>query len=270
MWVLFLLAAWGVALASIVRLCRVVRIADAPAPSTDTTRVLTLYETAFLAGGPERVTDLALVSMARRRRLLLAHTGWATVVDPRGGDDIECSVVTAIGPGGQSPVAAVRAAVAAAEAVRALGERLAAAGPAVPSATRTAVAAGVRQARLAAVVVVAVAVVAVLLLPEEADLGAAVAWFALPSALTVSCLAIVRFEVGPRAPWASPAGQSRLRAAAEAARGTTVEVSGAPGPYDGLGDHALLTVLALRGPSALADPTLRAALRADTSPHRTP
>ncbi|GAA2413018.1 TIGR04222 domain-containing membrane protein [Streptomyces glaucosporus] len=260
--VLFLLAAWVVALASCVRLCRAVLTADAPAPPANAAGDLTLYETAFLAGGPRRVVDLALVSMARRRLLLLAHTGWATVVDPRGGDDIERSVVTAIGPGGQSPVPAVRAAVTAAEAVRVLGERLVAAGLAVPSATRAAVAAAVRQTRLAAVLVAAVALVAVALLPGDADTGAAVAWFALPTALTVGCLAIARFEVGRRAPWASPAGEARLRAAAETAVEAAVEVSGAPGPYEGLGDRALLTVLALRGPSALADPSLRAALRA--------
>ncbi|MGW2560672.1 FHA domain-containing protein, partial [Streptomyces sp. NPDC001514] len=33
-------------------------------------------------------------------RLLLAHTGWATVVDPEGVDDLERSVIRAIGPQG--------------------------------------------------------------------------------------------------------------------------------------------------------------------------
>ncbi|WP_037803124.1 TIGR04222 domain-containing membrane protein, partial [Streptomyces resistomycificus] len=73
---------------------------------------------AFLSGGPRRVADLTLVSMARQRRLLLAHTGWATVVDPRGRDDVERSVIGAIGPEGQSRIAPVRATAAATDAGR--------------------------------------------------------------------------------------------------------------------------------------------------------
>ena len=266
MWVLFLLAAWGAALASCVRLCQVVRAADdAPAPPADTARRLNLYETAFLSGGPHRVADLALVSMSRGRRLLLAHTGWATVVDPRGRDDIERSVVTAAGPSGQSPVPAIRTALAAADTVRALAERLAAAGLAVPPAVRTAVATAVHQVRLAAAVVLVTAVVAALLLPEDADRGAAAAWFALPLALTTGVLAIARFEVGPATGWASPAGQRRLRAVEDEHGADTADTEAAG---TAPGDRALLTVLALRGPSALADPALRAALGVGTRRHR--
>ena len=115
LWVMFLLVAWGAAVISCVRLCLVSaeaarRPADAergPAPR------LNLYETAFLAGGPHRVADLALVSMHLRRRLLVAHTGWATVVDPEGRDEVERSVIRAIGPEGQSRIAPIRAAAAA-------------------------------------------------------------------------------------------------------------------------------------------------------------
>jgi uncharacterized protein (TIGR04222 family) len=270
MWVLFLLTAWGAALASCVRLCQVVRAADdAPAPPAGTARGLNLYETAFLSGGPGRVTDLALVSMSRRRRLLLAHTGWATVVDPHGRDDIERSVLAAIGPGGQSPVPAVRTALAAAEAVRALAERLAAAGLAVPAGTRAAVAAALRQVRLAGGLALVTAAVALLLLPPEADRGVVAVWFALPLVLTTGCLAIARFEVGAPEQWASPAGLRRLRAVAGAVGKVPAEASGGAdgGDPSGAGDRALLTVLALRGPSALADPALRAALGAG-APHR--
>ena len=106
LWVLLLLLAWGAAGTACTRLClAAVHAASAPVDDTDADdtvadRVhdLTLYEAAFLSGGPGRVADLTLVSMARQRRLLLAHTGWATVVDPRGRDAMERSVIGAIGP----------------------------------------------------------------------------------------------------------------------------------------------------------------------------
>src|SRR5690349_4612726 len=108
---LLLLVAWGAAGLSCARLCLVgARAARRPVAATGGRgRQLTLYEAAFLAGGPGRVADLALVSMHLRRRLLLAHTGWATVVDPEGRDEVERTVIRAIGPEGQSPIAPVRA-----------------------------------------------------------------------------------------------------------------------------------------------------------------
>ncbi|MGW7792192.1 TIGR04222 domain-containing membrane protein, partial [Streptomyces tricolor] len=99
-WVLLLLLAWAFAGTACTRLClAAVRAAavdarDAPAAQE---RDLTLYEAAFLSGGPARVADVTLVAMARQRRLLLAHTGWPTVVDPRGRDEMERSVIGAIG-----------------------------------------------------------------------------------------------------------------------------------------------------------------------------
>ncbi|EFL22598.1 putative integral membrane protein, partial [Streptomyces himastatinicus ATCC 53653] len=116
LWVLFLLVAWGSAVVSCTRLCLAAVAAaqpmEAAAGPRPEGRALSLYEAAFLAGGPRRVADLALVSMARERRLLLAHTGWVTVVDPDGRDDLERSVIAAIGPRGQSPVPPVRTALA--------------------------------------------------------------------------------------------------------------------------------------------------------------
>ncbi|NED12455.1 TIGR04222 domain-containing membrane protein, partial [Streptomyces sp. SID9124] len=108
---LLLLVAWGAAGSSCVRLCLAGARRPVRAPR-DSGRQLTLYEAAFLAGGPHRVADLALVSMHLRRRLLLAHTGWATVVDPEGRDEVERTVIRAIGPEGQSPIAPVRASAA--------------------------------------------------------------------------------------------------------------------------------------------------------------
>ncbi|MFE0450585.1 TIGR04222 domain-containing membrane protein [Streptomyces sp. NPDC058914] len=246
-WVLLLLLAWTVAGAACTRLCLAAVRAAAVDADAGREHDLTLYEAAFLSGGPRRVADLTLVSMARERRLLLAHTGWATVVDPRGRDEMERSVIGAIGPEGQSRIAPVRAAAAAADAVRGLADRLVGAGLAVPDGARTTVAAGVRQVRGAAVTVLALGTVA-LLLPASSDVPRTLValWFALPLALTLSCLAIARIEVHPYSRWASPAGQRLVGALARHA--------------DGAGDdRTYLTSVAVRGIRAVGEPDLRAA-----------
>ncbi|MEU6818749.1 TIGR04222 domain-containing membrane protein [Streptomyces sp. NPDC046860] len=249
-WVLLLLPAWAFAAVACTRLClAAVRAAgaDRAARAGGRDRELTLYETAFLSGGPSRVADLAMVRMARQRRLLLAHTGWATVVDPRGRDEMERSVIGAIGPQGQSRIAPVRAATAGAEAVQRLAERLVGAGLAVPFDTGTTVAAGVRQVRAAAVAVLALGATA-LLMPVPADLPRfqIAMWFALPLVLALSCLAIARVEVHPYPRWASPTGQRLL---GELARHPSGE-----------GDEgSFLFRLAMRGVRALNEPELRAA-----------
>ncbi|MEU0738741.1 TIGR04222 domain-containing membrane protein [Streptomyces sp. NPDC006134] len=252
-WVLLLLLAWVFAGTACTRLCltaartAAVDTADAPAgPGHE----LTLYEAAFLSGGPGRVADLTLVSMARQRRLLLAHTGWATVVDPRGRDEMERSVLGAIGPGGQSRIAPVRAAAAAADAVRGLAERLVGAGLAVPDGGRDSVAAAVRQVRLAAVAVCALGATAVSLpVPSDVPRHLIALWFTLPLALALGCLALARMEIHPYARWASPAGQRLLGALTRQADGT-----------DGAdGERTFLTSVAVRGIHAIGEPDLRAA-----------
>ncbi|MGY0019410.1 TIGR04222 domain-containing membrane protein [Streptomyces sp. cg35] len=250
-WVLFLVLACGVAGLSCGRLClAAVRAADGERAAGDAHRgrELSLYEAAFLSGGPARVADVTLVSMARSRRLLLAHTGWATVVDPVGGDDMERSVIGAIGPAGQSLTAPLRVATAAGDAVRALAERLIAAGLAVPDAARSTVAEAVRQVQLAAVAVVGLGAVAVLMPGRPGGPGLPVAvWFALPLLLTLSCLVIARIEIHPYTRWASPTGQRLLAALPK-------------------GTGSLLAV-AVRGVRAVDDPALRAAL-GDGPEHR--
>lgn len=250
LWVLFLLVAWAVAAVSCLRLC-LATAAAAPRPAAareSAHPALNLYETAFLAGGPHRVADLALVSMHLRRRLLLAHTGWATVVDPEGRDEVERTVIRAIGPEGQSRIAPIRAAAAAADAVRALADRLVAAGLAVPHGTRTGVASAARTVRASAVFVVVLAVAA-LLLPgrEPGGAGPVAAWFALPLVLTLGCLAIARVENHPYSPWASPSGQRWL--------------DSLPAPVSGA-DRDLLAAVAVQGVRAVEDPAVRAALTA--------
>ncbi|MEV2242915.1 TIGR04222 domain-containing membrane protein [Streptomyces sp. NPDC049970] len=249
LWVLLLLVAWGAAAVSCIRLCLVTAGAaqrQPCGPREHTPPELNLYETAFLAGGPHRVADLALVSMHLRRRLLLAHTGWATVVDPEGRDEVERTVIRAIGPGGQSRIAPIRASAAAADAVRTLADRLVAAGLAVPHGTRTTLESAVRSVRGAAVLVVALAVTAMLMPGQEADQAGLVAsWFGLPLVLTLGCLAIARVENPPYSPWASPTGQRWL--------------DSLPAPVHGA-DRDLLAAVAVRGVGAVQDPALRAAL----------
>ncbi|MHB9758163.1 TIGR04222 domain-containing membrane protein [Streptomyces sp. BYX5S] len=247
LWVLFLLVACAAAGVSCGRLClAAVRAAESERgearhdPRFDATE-LSLYETAFLAGGPDRVADVTLVSMARSRRLLLAHTGWATVVDPVGEDAMERSVLGAIGPEGQAPIAPLRAAAAAGDPVRGLAERLVAAGLATPDRERTTLTGAVRQVREAAAAVVVLGVLAVLLPGEGARQGGPVAlWFGLPLLLTLSCLTLARIEMHAYTRWASPAGQRLLA--------------------DRPAEHGGLLAVAVRGVGAVDDPHLRAAL----------
>jgi uncharacterized protein (TIGR04222 family) len=250
LWVLFLLLAWAAAGVSCARLCLTSLRAAAAADDIRADHVhhchrLTLYEAAFLSGGPARVADLTLVAMARQRRLLLAHTGWVTVVDPVGRDEMERAVIGATGPDGQSLIAPVRRAAAAAESVRHLSDRLVAAGLALPDAARTGVADAVTQVRGAALGVCGLGALA-LMLPSQgfAEQRALVAlWFALPLVLTLSCLVIARVEGRPGTRWASPEGTRVLNA-----------VLGRNG-----GDVPDLVSVAVRGVGAVGSPELRAA-----------
>ncbi|MGW5733891.1 MULTISPECIES: TIGR04222 domain-containing membrane protein [Streptomyces] len=249
-WLPLLLVAWVVTGLSCARLCLTAYRTARRGPAPGRGHELTLYEAAFLSGGPARVADLTLVSMARARRLLLAHTGWATVVDPVGGDDMERSVLGAIGPDGQSPIAPVRRAAAGTEAMRALADRLVAAGLALPEGTWSGVAGAVRQVRAASAAVLALGAVALLMPAQEPRGEVPVAlWFALPLVLNASCLAVARFEIHPYPRWASPAGQLLLSAL----------------PARGGCD---LTAVAVRGTRALADPDLRAAFAHRDAAHR--
>ncbi|MER5206231.1 TIGR04222 domain-containing membrane protein [Streptomyces sp. NPDC002825] len=239
-WVPLLLVAFVVAGAGCARVCRASLAAARPLGSSGGTEELTVCEAAYLAGGPFRVTDLTLVSMHRARRLLLAHTGWATVVDATGagGDELERAVLGAIGPAGQSPVPAVRPVVAAADSVRLLAEGLVQRGLAVSEEARREMAAGVRAVRAGFLLTLVLGTVSALLVAEP-ERSLVVAGFALPLVGSGLCLLIGGIEVYPYTRWASPAGQRLL---------------------SGLSPADPLTALATRGPAVL-EPELRAALK---------
>ncbi|MDV5148998.1 TIGR04222 domain-containing membrane protein [Streptomyces sp. SBC-4] len=241
-WVPLLLVACVVAGIGCARLCRATLVAARPAPPSlaGDDAELTVVEAAYLAGGPLRVTDLTLVAMHRERRLLLAHTGWATVVDSSTGsrDEWESTVLGAIGPGGQSPIPAVRPAVAAGDAVRSLAQRLVDRGLAVSESGRREIAAGVRAVRAGFLLSLALGTAAALLVPG-AERAPVVGAFALPLLASGLCLLIGRVEAYPYTRWASPAGQRLLA---------------------GLSPADPLTALATRGPAVL-EPELREALR---------
>ncbi|MFJ8013169.1 TIGR04222 domain-containing membrane protein [Streptomyces sp. NPDC096339] len=245
-WVLFLLAAWAGVLVSCARLLRAATRAAEPAPGSASSHhhaELSLYEAAYLAGGPMRVADLTLLSMQRERRLLLAHTGWATIVDPIGRDPHERSVLGAFGPDGQSPVPALRYTVAEDDAVRDLADRLGEAGLALSEGVRDGIDEGIRAVQGATLLVLAMAAASLAVPPEETSATIVLVWFLLPLILSLSCLGIARFDGHLHSSWASPAGQRLLIALDEEG-----------------GEEESLTAVAVRGVRAVGDPGLRAAL----------
>lgn len=246
-WVLFLLLAWAGLLIACTRLLKAAGEAAGPEPGTAASRhrhdELNLYEAAYLAGGPERVAELTLLSMQRQRRLLLAHTGWATVVDPVGRDPHERSVLGAFGPQGQEPVTSVRAVAAQDPSVRALAERLAEAGLTVCERAQRELDAAIRSVRQATGLVVGMTVAALCVPAPGTTTTMILCWFALPMILALGCLAIARVEGHAHSAWASPAGRRLL-----------VELGRERGA------RGSLTAVALRGLRAVTDPELRAAL----------
>lgn len=242
-WVPLLLVAFVVTGVSCARVCRAAVAGDARAAGDG--GGLSVCEAAYLAGGPLRVTDLTLVSMHRARLLLLAHTGWATVVADTGGrDELERAVLGAIGPDGQSRIPAVRPLVADDASVRALAAGLVARGLALPEDARRSVASGARAVRAAFLLTAVLGAGAGLLVPAG-ERGPVVAGFSLPLVAAGLCLLIARADAPGYACWASPAGRRLLA---------------------GLSLADPLTALAKRGTGVL-EPELRAAFRVHDRQH---
>lgn len=256
MWLLFLVPACVVAVLSCIRLVRITAAADAlaghPGARPPEAVGIGLYETAYLAGGPDRVVDLALVLMASRKRLHLAHTGWTTVVDPQGRSRLERAVVATVGPEGQCRTPGLRQAMAAHPTVLEIGSRLTLAGLATPAVVRRTAVVALRQVRHALLLSLVLLAGALAVGPlTGGDTLAAAAWFSLPLILTSGTLLMARVDVYPYTHWASPLGQEVLR-----------EVR--PPRQHGIADdeeRELFTAVAMVGPSALPDARLRAALR---------
>ncbi|WJY41286.1 TIGR04222 domain-containing membrane protein [Streptomyces sp. P9-2B-2] len=261
MWLLFFLVACSAAVLSCALLCRAAVAAaratpgPAPRPAPETVPDaaaarrgpgLTLYEMAYLSGGPHRLADVVLVLMAQQRRLLLADTGWATVVDPVGKDAVERAALTAIGPDGQRRIPAIRDALVGDDAVRQVADRLVTDGLAVPAAVRPGVGSAVRLVQGAALLVLLTAAASYWMAPAGTDAGLLLAWFSLPLILTLGTWAVARFELHPYSDWATTAGERQLPGVGHSPAAPATPAS--------------LVTLALRGPAALTDPALRAAL----------
>ncbi|WP_042363774.1 TIGR04222 domain-containing membrane protein [Streptacidiphilus neutrinimicus] len=227
-------------------------LASAPLPPAP--RGPAPVEAAYLAGGPRRVVDVTLIDMTGRGLLHLAHTGWTSVARPHPDSELESEVLAALGPEGQRRTDEVRGEVAAGPAVAALARSLADVGLAVPPGARAALAeavAGVRFALVAsgALLVTALAVLGArnLLTGAHESLLLPAAWFVLPMILSGGTLLMARAEFHPITPWAAPAGQDVLRALRPRRR----RLRRVADP---------LLAIVLRGPSAIHDPRLRAAL----------
>jgi uncharacterized protein (TIGR04222 family) len=265
MWLIFLVPACAAAVFACARLCRIVAAGEPTGPLAEYAAAqaerIGLFETAYLAGGPERVVDLALVLMARRGRLHLAHTGWTTVVRPEARNALEDEVLTAIGPEGQCPTAELRQTVTAGSAVQEIGARLARAGLAVPAVIRERTAAAVRSVWYALWLTLGCLVLGLAAAYAEGSAhdhapSSVAAWFGLPLILTSGTLLMSRIDVYPYTRWAAPAGQEVLRALGGPARRTPALSRPPEEPW-----QISLTEIAISGASAVRDPRLRAALR---------
>src|SRR4051794_26054593 len=71
-------------------------------------RLLDVYEAAFLAGGPDRVVETALVALVETGRVRVQRGGQLSVVDDRSRHPVEDAVLAAIGPHGHREFETVR------------------------------------------------------------------------------------------------------------------------------------------------------------------
>jgi len=87
-------------------------------------RLLDLYETAYLAGGPDRVVDTAVVALVETGRVRVQRSGELSVVDDRPRHEVEAAVLAAVGPRGWRRIDMVRWKAGQDERLSALAERL--------------------------------------------------------------------------------------------------------------------------------------------------
>ena len=73
-----------------------------------TTPQLDLYQAAYLAGGPDRVVDTALVVLVSRGQVRVSAPGELATVDLTRRHPVEAAVLDAIGPAGFRSVETIR------------------------------------------------------------------------------------------------------------------------------------------------------------------
>jgi hypothetical protein len=71
-------------------------------------RLLDVYEAAYLAGGPDRAVDTAVVALVETLRVRVQSTGELSVIEDRPRHEMEALVLRAIGPRGGRHVDMVR------------------------------------------------------------------------------------------------------------------------------------------------------------------
>ncbi|GAA2100421.1 hypothetical protein GCM10009759_33250 [Kitasatospora saccharophila] len=87
-----------------------------------------LLDVAFLAGGPARAVDTALVRMEREGRVVVSRARRVTVTDDRTSDPVERVLVTAVGGRAGRDLSVLRASVTGSPEVQRIGDGLAARG----------------------------------------------------------------------------------------------------------------------------------------------
>jgi hypothetical protein len=93
-----------------------------------TSRQLDVYDIAYLAGGPDRVVDTALVALVESGRVRVHAPGELAVVEPGRSHPVEAAVMDAVGTQGHRSVDTIRWRLAGDERLAGLEASLAAAG----------------------------------------------------------------------------------------------------------------------------------------------
>jgi hypothetical protein len=96
--------------------------------SSGPARDLDVYEIAFLAGGPDRVVDAAVVALVESGRVRVHAPGQLAVVDPTRRHPVEAALLDAVGTRGHRSVDTIRWRCGRDERLTGLGRSLAAAG----------------------------------------------------------------------------------------------------------------------------------------------
>jgi hypothetical protein len=89
---------------------------------------LDVYDVAYLAGGPDRVVDTALVALVESGRVRVHAPGELAVVDPARGHPVEAAVMDAVGTQGHRSIDTIRWRLADDARIRDLGRTLSSAG----------------------------------------------------------------------------------------------------------------------------------------------